>query len=140
MEPYTPSSGSNEISARARWHCKRWGFERPYWLDWIEPAHLTPEGWGEVSVTSKREPSKQPDPHPDPWREKVMVTVVDEVYPELGIKDRIASARETLLRRVRHEVVEPAHFRDLVRRISPEILEELVAVLERHGGKSYAEG
>jgi len=88
----------------------------------------------------------------------VLISVIDEVYPELRLAERISLTRQTL-RRVHPEVMEPAHFRgslgaeialreiaQLFRRVRPDIpepahyrftqrdvLEEVESVLRKYG-------
>ena len=81
--------------------------------DVIEPAHFKPS--------------------PDPWREKVLIAVIDEVYPELRLIERIGKLKDFLRYRVRPEVIEPAHFKDLARRLPETVLAEIEAVLRKHG-------
>lgn len=148
---------------------------RTEWLEpahfrpWLEPAHL-PRPWLEPAHWVL-------DPHPDPWRvhpafepwrERVLIAVVDEVYPELQLAARVADMRagiraresrigpgvrepahaadiarldpramEEIVRAVRRqvppEVEEPAHLADWRRRLTPEIVQELDAVLKKYG-------
>lgn len=130
---------------------------------WVEPAHpgrpwLEPAHW-------------VLDPHPDPWsqqttftpwKERILLSVLDDVYPELQIMSRLAEMKATLrqrrwtvahdipepahrieprivelIRAVRRqvpwEVEEPAHVVDWGRRLTPEIVKELDAVLKKYG-------
>jgi hypothetical protein len=91
--------------------------------------------------------------------EKVLISVIDEVYPEFRLADRIAATRQ-MLRQVQPEVMEPAHLRpsfgagmalreiaQLLRRVNPEVMEpahfrlsergllaEIEAIVKRYGG------
>lgn len=86
--------------------------------DWMEPAH-----WRQISfdpVITQRAAERKITPGPrepahwfDPGialeaEEAVLISVIDEVYPELRLVDRIAYSRELL--RVKPDVMEPAHF------------------------------
>ena len=42
----------------------------------------------------------------------VVISAIDQVYPELRLAERIAADR-LAIRRIRPEVMEPVHFRDL---------------------------
>jgi hypothetical protein len=67
--------------------------------------------------------------------EALHVSLLDEVYPDLRLMDRVVAARRGA-RAVLPEVQEPAHFRDLlssVIQLSPELLTELAQVLRRYG-------
>jgi len=92
--------------------------------DWLEPVHWVldphPDPWRE-------------GPLPDPWKERVLVSVLDEVYPELQLIERIASLKGMIRRRwpVGPDVPEPAHYLDLFRRLDPEVLEQLARVVAR---------
>jgi hypothetical protein len=43
-------------------------------------------------------------------QDAITISVIDEVYPEIRLADRVAVTRESLRRRVFPEVQEPAHF------------------------------
>ena len=60
---------------------------------------------------------------------------IDEIYPELGLVERITRLKDLLRTRVRPDVMEPAHFRDIGRRLPSEALAEIDAVLRRFGYK-----
>jgi hypothetical protein len=126
-------------------------------LDWVEPSHKVP-GWRELQRLRSQAAQAEvvADVQPDPWRQKVLVSVLDEVYPDLHLVERLASYQRLLRRwQVGPGVMEPAHhrpwlepahwgpsgrpwqepahFRDLIRRLPDEALEELTAVLKRYG-------
>ena len=102
-------------------------------FDWIEPAHIALGG----NVPSRVDPEVIEPAHfgplPDPWREKVLIAVIDEVYPELRLIERISKLKDFLRSRVRPEVIEPAHFRDIARRLPQEVIADIDAVLRKHG-------
>jgi hypothetical protein len=85
--------------------------------DWLEPVHYLREELAEsVSGAARVRPEVQEPAH---WfvpsatlapEEKVLISVIDEVYPELRLAERIANTRQAL-RGVRPEVMEPVHFR-----------------------------
>lgn len=103
------------------WWRRRW---RIPGRDWLEPVHWVlephPDPWRE-------------GPLPDPWKERVLVSVLDEVYPELQLIERVASLKGMLRRRwpVGPDVPEPAHYLDVFRRLDPEVLEQLARVVAR---------
>jgi hypothetical protein len=146
--------------------------------EWLEPAHIRP--WLEPAHVGQ--PWLEPahwilDPHPDPWRqafapwkERVLLSVLDEVYPELQLMARVTEVKAMvrarrwhvgpgipepahvdpsqrldprllaeLVRAVRRrvpvvpEVEEPAHLADWARRLTPELIKELDAVLKKYG-------
>jgi hypothetical protein len=109
---------------------------------WMEPAHIGPEvmepahiGPGVMEPAHWRDLDPglwQAGPHPEPWRERVLVSALDAVYPELRLVERLGAYRAQGRRIVGPEVKEPAHFRDMLR-FSPEVLAELAAVLRKHG-------
>jgi hypothetical protein len=83
--------------------------------DWLEPVHyLREEAPGLVSQAARVRPEVQEPAH---WfipsvaiaaEEQILISVIDEVYPELQLAERIAKTRQAL-RAVRPEVMEPAH-------------------------------
>ncbi|WP_429885487.1 hypothetical protein [Geoalkalibacter halelectricus] len=87
--------------------------------DWVEPAHfrqIRPELFAELAELRPgiREPAH--------WfngaailasQEEVLISVIDEVYPELKLADRIAFNRIDTRKPI-PGVREPAHFRDLI--------------------------
>lgn len=112
--------------------------------EWLEPAHFRP--WLEPAHI--RRPWIEPahwllDPHPDPWRlhpafepwrERVLVAVLDEVYPELQLAARLADMKAAIRAREIHigpGVREPAHAADIAPRFDPHAMEELVRAVRR---------
>jgi hypothetical protein len=85
--------------------------------DWLEPVHYLREEAIELATQAARvRPEVQEPAH---WflpsvtiaaEEKILISAIDEVYPELRLAERIASTRQ-VLRSVRPEVMEPAHVR-----------------------------
>jgi hypothetical protein len=70
-----------------------------------------------------------------PVEDQILISVIDEVYPELRLAERVSLTRQ-LLRRVKPDVMEPAHFRpdlraelvlrdiaQLLRRVRPDVME-----------------
>lgn len=100
--------------------CVEWEFGYPHWLDWVEPAHVMPDV---IDPRDKIEPSLEP------WREKVVIAVIDEVYPELRLIERLSKLNEIERRRVRPEVIEPAHFKDTGRVLPQKALAEIEAIV-----------
>lgn len=85
--------------------------------DWMEPAHFQPAGRATFrDLTARVRPEVQEPAH---WfdagnilaiEEELLISVIDEVYPELKLADRVAMGRyET--RKYLPGVREPAHFR-----------------------------
>jgi len=133
--------------------------------DWLEPVHyLREEVIGQVSQPARIRPEVQEPAH---WflpsatiaaEEKILISAIDEVYPELRLAERIANTRQ-VLRGVRPEVMEPAHPRtsqvaelalreigNIFKRIGPgipepahylraerDILAEIEAVVRKYG-------
>lgn len=85
--------------------------------DWLEPVHYLRETVIEqISGAARVRPEVQEPAH---WfvpsatigaEEQVLISAIDEVYPELRLAERIAATRQ-VLRGVRPEVMEPVHFR-----------------------------
>jgi hypothetical protein len=83
--------------------------------DWLEPVHYLRE---EVAVLANEAARVRPEvQEPAHWflpsatiaaEEKILISAIDEVYPELQLAQRIANTRQAL-RAVRPEVMEPAH-------------------------------
>lgn len=101
--------------------------------DWIEPAHVTLGGMAASPVDPDVIEPAHFKPTPHPWREKVLIAVIDEVYPELRLIDRISKLKDIMRHRVPPDVIEPAHFRDIARRLPQELVVEFEALLRKHG-------
>lgn len=108
-------------------------FRDVFRFDWIEPAHVVLGGAAPSAVDPNVIEPAHFKPTPDPWREKVLIAVIDEVYPELQLIERISKLKDFLRYRVRPEVIEPAHFKDLAQRLPQTVLAEIEAVLRKHG-------
>lgn len=102
-------------------------------FDWIEPAHVALGGMGPSPVDPDVIEPAHFKPSPDRWREKVLIAVIDEVYTELRLIDRISKLKDILRHRVPPDVIEPAHFRDFARRLPRELVVEFEALLRKHG-------
>lgn len=101
--------------------------------DWMEPAHFFKEKFmtdirsstvaGISGKALKRgwewqEPAHWFDPGiAIAVEELVLIEAIDRVYPELRLVDRVAFVRDALRKRVRPEVMEPAHFHHIERSI-----------------------
>jgi hypothetical protein len=87
--------------------------------DWMEPAHFRKLVMDRrITATAGIKPIPEPQ-EPAHWfdpgalisaEDAVLISVIDEIYPELRLADTVASYR-TELARVMPEVKEPAHFR-----------------------------
>jgi hypothetical protein len=83
--------------------------------DWLEPVHFLRD---ELTATLAPAAAVRPEvQEPAHWflpsatiaaEEKMVISAIDEVYPELRLADRVAATRQAL-RRVLPEVMEPAH-------------------------------
>jgi hypothetical protein len=95
----------------------------------MEPAHYRRERYAERFRARERIQVRPEVREPAHWfdpgiaiavEEAVLISVIDDVYPELRLSDRISSYREIFRRRVRPEVMEPVHIPERVR---PEVME-----------------
>lgn len=115
--------------------------------DWMEPAHFRPGGYrapvrpevmepahwrrfGDLSAVRPEvmEPAHWFDPRLDiAVEDKILISVIDEIYPDVHLVDRIGGIRERVrdIVAVPPEVQEPAHFRPRLR------LEEIQSLLEQ---------
>ncbi len=126
-----------KLRLRTEWmepaHAPRRVLETAYFRrDWVEPAHAGPR------VPGIREPAHWFDPGVAiAAEETVLISVIDEVYPELRLIDRIAYYREAIREEVRPEVREPAHFRRVKPRLhsekAPDVLSEIADLLHQYG-------
>jgi hypothetical protein len=90
--------------------------------DWMEPAHvlqgLVTNLLGPATTAASVRPEvREPAHWFDPGvaiaiEDAVVISAIDQVYPELRLAERIAADR-LAIRRIRPEVMEPVHFRDL---------------------------
>src|SRR6516162_407029 len=107
--------------------------------DWMEPAHvlqglLTSFAGQQVTQTAAVRPEvREPAHWFDPGfalaiEDAVVISAIDEVYPELKLAERIAADR-LAIRRIRPEVMEPAHFAGLRER---DLIGELRAALAKN--------
>lgn len=133
--------------------------------DWLEPVHYLRADIAErITEAARVRPEVQEPAHwflPSvtiPVEEKMLISAIDEVYPELKLAERIAATRQLLrsvqpeviertqvrpsysaelalreiaqlFRRVRPDIMEPVHFRVAER----DILAEIEAVMRKHG-------
>ncbi len=133
--------------------------------DWLEPVHYFSEEIAErIGEVARVRPEVQEPAHwflptaTIPVEEKILISAIDEVYPELRLAERIAATRQ-LLRRVQPEVMERTQVRpgysaelalreiaQLFRRVPPhmrepahyrfaerDILAEIEAVVRKYG-------
>jgi len=110
--------------------------------DWLEPVHVLQGLLGSLvspaavatSATSLVRPEvREPTHWFDPgviiaMEDAVVISAIDEVYPELRLAERI-SADRLAIRRIRPEVMEPTHFRDLLGLKQRDILSEVRGIL-----------
>jgi hypothetical protein len=133
--------------------------------DWLEPVHYLSADIAErISEAARVRPEVQEPAHwflptaTIPVEEKILISAIDEVYPELRLAERIATTRQLLrqlqpevmerlqvrpgysaelalreitqlFKRVRPDIQEPAHFRLAER----DILAEIEAVVRKYG-------
>jgi hypothetical protein len=102
---------------------------------WLEPAHfLRPDILERIPEAVRVRPEVLEPAHwfhprlTIPVEDQILISVIDEVYPELRLAERVFLTRE-LLRKLRPEVMEPAHFRPMER----DILAEIESVLRKYG-------
>jgi hypothetical protein len=129
------------------------------WMEpahWLEPAHLA-QGLAEAQIPRRPGPI-EPAHWFDPGfrlelEESLVISAIDEVYPELRLADRVRAARQAplggavspgirepahfrqLLERSRAVelspgIREPAHFREILERFDAPTLDAVVAVLQ----------
>lgn len=116
--------------------------------DWLEPVHVlqgllgslvSPQAATTVAASSLVRPEvREPAHWFDPGvaiaiEDAVVISAIDEVYPELRLAERISADRLTI-RRIRPEVMEPAHFRDLLGLKKRDILAEVRALVGKSRG------
>jgi hypothetical protein len=117
--------------------------------DWMEPAHfkkptLTATALAQATqVTDITNIAVRPEVmEPAHWfnpqvaiqpEESVLISVIDEVYPELNLASRISAIRDKI-RAVRPEVMEPAHFRlnEQLKENPAELLKAVKELLEKY--------
>lgn len=107
--------------------------------DWMEPAHVLQGllssfvGQTVTQTALVRPEVREPAHWFDPGvalaiEDAVVISAIDEVYPELHLAERIAADR-LAIRRIRPEVMEPAHFAGLKER---DLIGELRAALSKN--------
>jgi uncharacterized protein YfkK (UPF0435 family) len=114
--------------------------------EWMEPAHFkkptltTPVLNAAIhgSTIAVRPEVMEPAHWFDPQvilqpEEAILISVMDEVYPELNLASRISAIREKI-RVVRPEVMEPAHFRlsEQLKDNPAELLKAVKELLEKY--------
>ena len=118
-------------------------------VGWKEPVHFKP---GEIAASIQGELASrftgrvpgygEPVHWFDPGyviaaEEAILISAIDEVYPELRLANRVAFSRQAARGFVPPEVHEPAHFRQLERALeSPkgaDIANEISAILKKYG-------
>ena len=115
--------------------------------DWLEPVHVLQGLLGSmvspaIAATTGsalvRPEVKEPPHWFDPGimiaiEDAVVISVIDEVYPELRLAERI-SADRLAIRRIRPEVMEPPHFHDVMEHRGRDILSQVRAMIGRQRG------
>jgi len=110
--------------------------------DWLEPVHVvqgllgtvaTRRGVGEAPASLVRPEVREPAHWFDPGvaiaiEDAVVISAIDEVYPDLRLAERIAADR-LAIRRIGPEVMEPAHYRDIFGARERDVLGEVRALL-----------
>jgi hypothetical protein len=92
--------------------------------DWMEPAHVLQGLLTNIIGPAKGAAAVRPEVRePAHWfdpgiaiaiEDAVVISAIDQVYPELRLAERIAADR-LAIRRIRPEVMEPVHFRDFLK-------------------------
>lgn len=91
--------------------------------DWMEPAHVLQGLLTNVLGATKGAVVRPEVQEPAHWfdpgvaiaiEDAVVISAIDQVYPELRLAERIAADR-LAIRRIRPEVMEPVHFRDFLK-------------------------
>lgn len=110
--------------------------------DWLEPVHViqgllgsiaAQQGGGVEAHSLVRPEVREPAHWFDPGvaiaiEDAVVISAIDEVYPELRLAERIAADR-LAIRRIGPGVMEPAHFRDFLGARERDVLGEVRAIL-----------
>jgi len=114
--------------------------------DWLEPVHVIQGLLGSVAAQrgaavptalvrppEVREPAHWFDPGiAIAIEDAVVISAIDEVYPELRLAERISADRLALYR-IRPEVMEPAHYREVLG-AERDVLAEVRALLSKQRG------
>jgi hypothetical protein len=104
--------------------------------DWLEPVHFQ-RAWLQdilkqagveqeaVAAAAVRPEVREPAHWFDPGmimevEDAMLISAIDEIYPELRLADRVASFRQAFLR-IPPEVQEPAHFRQIEQQAIKEV-------------------
>ncbi len=110
--------------------------------DWVEPVHVIRgllQGLVAQPATelrAVRPEVREPVHWFDPGvaiaiEDAVVISAIDEVYPELRLAERIAADR-LAIRRIRPEVKEPVHFRDFASLHQQDVIAELRKALGKY--------
>ena len=90
--------------------------------DWMEPAHFLSEVAASRLQTEARARIRPDIPEPAHWfdpgialaeEEAVLISAIDQVYPEIQLANRVSAYRQILRGQVGPHVKEPAHFRPI---------------------------
>jgi hypothetical protein len=113
--------------------------------DWLEPVHVLKGLLGSIvsqqaatgAASFVRPEVREPAHWFDPGvviaiEDAVVISAIDEVYPELRLAERIAADR-LAIRKIRPEVMEPVHFRDLFSAKERDVLGEVRSLLAKRG-------
>lgn len=113
------------------------------WTHWMEPAHFRREHLVERAYTEKAQAVQPEVREPAHWfdpgraidaEEAVVISVIDEVYPELQLSRELAASRASYRWPVGSEVREPAHYRPSAesKRSSDELVRRLKGILDEY--------
>jgi len=112
--------------------------------DWLEPAHVIQGLLGSLvaqqgaALSASRPEVREPAHWFDPGvaiavEDAVVISAIDEVYPELRLAERIAADR-LAIRQIRPDVMEPAHYRGALGASERDVLGEIRALLGKPRG------
>jgi len=108
--------------------------------DWIEPAHFTKYRYIEYQYPKLVPPEVMEPAHWFDWRitlrpeETTLISVIDEVYPELSLASRISAIREQGPTKIQSEVTEATYFArtDAIKDNPTELLKAVKTLLEKY--------
>jgi hypothetical protein len=117
--------------------------------DWLEPVHVLQgllnsliarpvEAAAAATSSMVRPEVREPAHWFDPGvviaiEDAVVISAIDEVYPDLRLAERIAADR-LAIRRIRPEVLEPVHYREQFGSMERDVLAQVRAILGKQRG------